>query len=98
MVSPKQLEINFTDKNNKACEKLVEELAEKGFRVDIDLKQEPLQGKIKQAEVEKIPYIIVIGDREEKEKTLAVRKSGKITSMKKDDFLKQIENEVKEKL
>ncbi len=98
-LAPKQIRvINFTDKNNKACEKLVEELAEKGFRVDIDLKQEPLQGKIKQAEVEKIPYIIVIGDREEKEKTLAVRKSGKITSMKKDDFLKQIENEVKEKL
>ena len=58
--------INFTDRNNKSCEKLKKEIEEKGFRVDIDLKSEPISGKIKQAEMEKIPYIVTIGDREEK--------------------------------
>ena len=97
-LAPKQIRVvNFTDKNNKACEKLVQELNELGFRVDIDLKSEPIGGKIKQAEMEKIPYIITLGDREEKKGTLAVRHNGKVLSVKRNDFIKQIEKEVKEK-
>jgi len=89
--------INFTDKNNKACEKLYNELKELGFRVDIDLKSEPISGKIKQAEMEKIPYIIVIGDKEEKSKSLAVRSKGKVTQIKTPVFIKQIQKEIEEK-
>ena len=44
--------INFTDRNNKSCEKLLKELQELGIRADIDLGSEPLPGKIKQAEVQ----------------------------------------------
>jgi len=90
-LAPKQIRIvNFTDRNNKACEQLKNELFDLGFRVDIDLKSEPISGKIKQAEMEKIPYIITIGDKEEKEKTLAVRSKGKVNSIKRDEFIKQI--------
>ncbi|MEK6936200.1 MAG: threonine--tRNA ligase [Nanoarchaeota archaeon] len=89
--------INFADRNNKSCEKLYEELNQLGFRVDIDLKSEPIGGKIKQAEMEKIPYIIVIGDKEEKSDMLAVRSQGKVTQVKKQDFIKQIEKEIKER-
>ena len=46
---------------------------------------------------EKIPYIIVIGDREEKAGTLAVRNKGKVKVIKKDVFVKQIKREVKER-
>ncbi|MFA7707554.1 MAG: threonine--tRNA ligase [Candidatus Pacearchaeota archaeon] len=96
-LAPKQLRvINFTDKNNKACEKLVKELDELGFRADIDLKSEPIGGKIKQAEMEKIPYILVIGDKEEKSDSVAVRHNGKVQTIKRNDFIKQIEREVKE--
>ncbi len=97
-LSPIQVRIiNFTDKNNKACEKLAEELKEKDFRVDIDLKSEPISGKIKQAEMQKIPYIITIGNKEEESGNLAVRHNNQVQSIKKEDFLKQIEKEVKEK-
>lgn len=89
--------INFTDKNNKACQKLHEELKEKGVRVDIDLKSEPLNGKIKQGEMEKIPYLIVIGDKEEKANSLAVRHKGKVQTINKNTFIKQIEKEIAEK-
>ena len=89
--------INFTDKNNKACESLVQELKQLNIRADIDLNQEPLQGKVKQAEMEKIPHIIVIGDREEKAGTLAVRKQGKVQTIKKQDFIKQIKKEIDER-
>jgi threonyl-tRNA synthetase len=94
-LAPKQIRIiNFTDKNNKAVEKLEKELKELGFRVDTDLKQEPIQGKIKEAELSKIHYIIVIGDKEEKSKSLAVRNKGKVKNIKTKDFIKQIQAEV----
>jgi threonyl-tRNA synthetase len=48
--------------------------------------------------MEKIPYILVIGDREEKSNTIAVRKGGKVTTIKKDVFIKQIKKEIDERL
>ena len=89
--------INFTDKNNKACKKLHEDLKKAGFRVDIDLASEPLGGKIKQAEIEKIPYILVIGDKEEKTKNVAVRHQGKVKKQKIKVFIKKLEKEVEDK-
>jgi len=89
--------INFTDRNNKACEKLKKELEEQNIRTDIDLKTEPLQGKIKQAEIEKIPYIIVIGDKEEKSKSVAVRHKGKVRTVKTKGFIEKIGKEIESK-
>jgi len=97
-LAPKQVRvINFTDKNNKACESLVEELKNMKVRVDIDLNQEPIGGKIKQAEIEKVPYIIVIGDKEEASGNVAVRKQGKITQVNKKKFLENIKKEIEDK-
>jgi threonyl-tRNA synthetase len=97
-LSPKQVRvINFADRNNKSCEKLCSELLEHGFRTDLDLTQEPLNGKIKQAEIEKIPYIVVIGDKEEKAGTLAVRYRGKVTAISRDEFIEKLKKEVLEK-
>ncbi len=90
--------INFTDRNNESCKKLFEELKNKNIRSNIDLTSEPLKGKIKQAEIEKIPYIIVIGDKEEKENTVAVRNKGKISSMNKNKFIEKVFNEINEKV
>ena len=88
--------INFTDRNNKSCEKLKNQLYEQGFRVDIDLSSEPLGGKIKQAEMEKIPLIVVIGDKEEKSKSVAVRRNGKVKTIKENSFIKQMKKEIEE--
>ncbi|MEK6914530.1 MAG: threonine--tRNA ligase [Nanoarchaeota archaeon] len=97
-LSPLQVRIiNFTDKNNKSCEDLFQKLKEYNIRVDIDLHQEPIGGKIKQAEIEKIPYIVVIGDKEEKTGNLAVRKEGKISEIKEREFIEKILKEIKEK-
>ena len=99
-LSPIQVRvINFTDRNNKSCEKLVIELKEKGIRVDSDLASVPLAGKIRDAELMKIPYIIVIGDKEEKEKNIAVRKRGEknIYHESTERFIKQITEEIKER-
>ena len=94
-LAPKQVRvINFTNRNDKACKALDIELNKKGIRSDLDLESEPLSGKIKKAEMEKIPLIVVIGDREEKSGDLAVRRNGKITSINKDEFLEMVEKEI----
>ncbi|HJO14899.1 MAG TPA: threonine--tRNA ligase [Candidatus Pacearchaeota archaeon] len=94
-LAPKQVRvINFTNRNDKACKALDIELSKKGIRADLDLGSEPLSGKIKKAEMEKIPLIVVIGDKEEKSGDLAVRRNGKITNINKDEFIEMVEKEV----
>ncbi len=94
-LAPKQVRvINFTNRNDKACKALDIELSKKGIRADLDLGSEPLSGKIKKAEMEKIPLIVVIGDKEEESGDLAVRRNGKITNINKDEFLEMVGKEV----
>jgi len=93
--------VNFTDRNTKACEKIVERLKNEipNIRIDIDFASTPLSGKIRNAELMKIPYIVVIGDKEEKEKSLAVRKRGKkeIEQESIEEFIKSLNAEIKER-
>ena len=58
-----------------------------------------MQGKVKDAEVMKIPYIIVLGDKEEKEKNMAVRARGnkKIQKFSVDEFAKKLKEEIEER-
>ena len=97
-LSPVQVRVlSFTDRNNKAAEKIANYLREYGLRVDTDIRSNTVEYKVREAELQKIPYIIVIGDREEKAKTLAVRKRGvrKIEfGVKLEDFLKNVKNEI----
>ena len=55
--------------------------------------------KVRDAEVQKIPYIIVIGDKEEKAKTLAVRERGRKVrfGVKYEDFVRQVRREIDER-
>ncbi|MEI6732008.1 MAG: threonine--tRNA ligase [archaeon] len=99
-LSPVQARIiNFTDRNNKACEKLLDNMKKDlpGLRVDMDLRNTTVSDKVRDAEMQKIPYIIVMGDKEEENGTLAVRKRGE----KKPEFgvkLKDLVAELKDKI
>ena len=98
-LSPRQVRvISFTDRNSKACEKFVNELRQEfpNIRIDTDLTSETVQSKIRDAEMLKINYIIVIGDKEEDNKTLAVRPRGGKPQfgIKKEDFIKQLDTEL----
>ncbi len=76
-LSPIQVRvINFTDKNSSSSEKLILELKKElsDLRIDSDLRSTTINEKIHDAEIQKIPYIIVIGNKEEESNTLAVRK------------------------
>ncbi len=101
-LSPVQVRIlSFTDRNVKHCEKVVEKMKKDipGLRIDTDFDQKTLQSKVKSAEEMKIPYIIVLGDKEEKEGVLAIRKGGekKIESIKEDKFILKLKEEIEKR-
>jgi len=74
-------------------------LAKEGFRVETDLRDETLQRKIREKEMGKVPYIIIVGKKEEDQKKISVRKSGmkNLGSMTIDEFTDILNKEVKDK-
>ncbi|HTZ41607.1 MAG TPA: threonine--tRNA ligase, partial [Candidatus Omnitrophota bacterium] len=101
-LSPLQVRIlSFTDRNIDYAKKIIEKLGEKipNIRLDADFRQTTVPAKVKEAEIMRIPYIIVVGDREEKEKTVAVREKGNssIKKMKIDEFTEKLEKEIRKR-
>ena len=90
--------ISFTDRNAKAAEKIVKELKREipNLRVDLDAESSTVSDKVRNAELQKIPYIIVIGDKEEENKTLAVRARGEKPKfgIKIDSFVKELKEKI----
>jgi threonyl-tRNA synthetase len=73
-----------------AVHELRDRLAAAGFRVEVDERDETVGKRIRNAEVEKIPYTIVFGDRESEE-SLAVRERGGAQSSRSlDDFVAEL--------
>lgn len=92
--------INFSESNEKSVEEFTKELKKKGIRAESDLSSKTVNYKIRDAEMQKVPYIIVIGDKEEANNTIAVRKKGdkKPTyGVKKEDFIEDLTEEIKER-
>lgn len=101
-LSPIQVRvISFTDRNIKSAEKLVEKLRDEipNVRIDSDLDSTTVNEKVRNAEMQKIPYIIVVGDKEEKSNTLAVRERGKKPKfgIKFDSFVKELKDKIEKR-
>ncbi|MEM3730762.1 MAG: threonine--tRNA ligase [Candidatus Bathyarchaeia archaeon] len=99
-LSPTQVRIIPTsDKYLENAEKLAEIFESHCIRVDIDDRTLTLQKRVREAEMEWIPYIIVVGQREAESGVLAVRdrKMGEIRKMKVEELLNEIENAVRGK-
>jgi threonyl-tRNA synthetase len=69
------------------------------LRVEIDDRQERLNAKIRDAELQKIPYTVVIGDKEVQEGKLSVRskKEGNLGSMSLEDFIHHLKERIRNK-
>lgn len=73
-LSPTQaVVIPITERHNKYSQKVGEELKLKGIRVEVDERAETMQAKIRDAQLQKVPYMLVVGDREMENNTVAVR-------------------------
>ncbi|MBU2576012.1 threonine--tRNA ligase [Patescibacteria group bacterium] len=82
-----------TEKHLKYCEKLADEFREKGVRIWIDDSDETVSKKIRTSEKQKIPYILVVGDKEMNGDKLAVREqgSGNTKEMKIEELIGKLQ-------
>lgn len=97
---PEQVRIlNITDRANHFCEEVQKNLQENGVRCHFDSRNEKLSYKIREAQLERVPYMIVVGDKEAETKTLSIRlKSGQtINGESVDNFIKIVRDEIKQR-
>jgi len=87
----------ITDRAHDAALELRRFLVQAGVRVEADLRNEKLQLKIREAQLRKIPYMVVLGDREVNEGSLAVRtRSGEtLPPMTREEFLRRVMDEIR---
>jgi threonyl-tRNA synthetase len=88
--------LNITDRQNDYAEKVAKLLSAKGFRVEVDLRNEKIGFKIREHTLQKVPYLLVVGDREVEQQALAVRdRKGKdLGTFSLEDFVAKLSEEV----
>ncbi len=89
----------ITDRNNEYTDSLIEKLRAVGVRCDADKRQEKTGFKIREAQLSKAPYMLVIGDKEQEDGTVAVRRRDQTATevMPADDFIAMLVEEIKTK-
>ncbi len=100
-LAPEQVRVlNITDDQADYADRVFATLRAAGVRVEKDLRNEKLTYKIREAQMMKIPYMIIIGDREKEEGTVTVRRrDGKnLPPMKPEDFVAMVRRECEEKM
>jgi len=96
-LAPTQVRVlPLTEKHHAYALEMKDFLQLKNIRVEVDLRNEKIGYKIREAQVEKIPYMLVVGDKEAADKTVAVRsrKDGDMGSLTLDEFIGKIKEEV----
>jgi threonyl-tRNA synthetase len=100
-LSPVQAVVmNITDRQAKYAENSVKALREAGFRVESDLRNEKIGFKIREHTLMRVPYLLVVGDREMEQGSLAVRtrKGEDLGSMPLQEFIAKVAAEVAERV
>jgi threonyl-tRNA synthetase len=86
----------IADRHNDNAKKIYDDLLESGIRVEMDNRREKIGLKIREAEIQKVPYMLIVGDKEAASNMVSVRARGKgdIGSMKLDEFTSLIKEEI----
>jgi threonyl-tRNA synthetase len=95
-LAPEQFAVlSISDKYNEYAEKITRQLTEMEFRGYTDLRNEKIGKKIRDNELKKIPYMLIVGEKEMETNTVAVRKHGKgdMGTFNPDDLLKLFKKE-----
>jgi threonyl-tRNA synthetase len=88
--------LNITDRQSDYCGEVAKSLQDKGFRADLDLRNEKIGFKIREHTLQRTPYLLVVGDREMENGSVAVRTRGgeDLGSMPLDALIGRLESEV----
>ena len=100
-LAPEQVRIMpMTDRNADYATEIRAELEKNGFRVEVDYRSEKIGKKIREAQLEKVPYMLVLGDKEQEAGSVAVRnrRDGNTTVMPLAEFVDKLQYEVANKL
>ncbi|HEX2924760.1 MAG TPA: threonine--tRNA ligase [Ruminiclostridium sp.] len=87
----------LVDKHHDFAQKVAQMLRDKGVKVEVDTRNEKIGYKIREAQMEKIPYMLVIGDKEMENNAVAVRsrKDGDLGAMAAEQFVEKIVEEIR---
>lgn len=97
-LAPVQVKVlPISDSQKEYANKVACELEAKGLRVELDDRQEKIGYKIREAQLQKVPYMLILGEKEVEAGAVGVRarKEGDIGAMPIDEFISKIEDEVK---
>ena len=100
-LSPVQVKVlTITDRTKKYAESVCDMLKERGIRAELDARNEKIGYKIREAKLEKIPYVLVVGDKEAEDGTVNVNKRGveEKTTVRAEDFAELVVREDAEKV
>ena len=100
-LSPVQVKVlPVTDRAAEYADQVAAQLTENGFRVEVDHRNEKIGKKIREAQLEKTPYMLVVGDRDMENGTVSPRHraAGDLGAMSLADFQAKLRREVDEKL
>ncbi|HJA36284.1 MAG TPA: threonine--tRNA ligase, partial [Firmicutes bacterium] len=96
-LAPVQVKVlPITDRTHAYAQEVMDRLQAEGLRCELDGRSEKIGYKIREAQLEKVPYMLVLGDKEQEAGQVAVRnrKDGKTEVMGLDEFLAKIREEV----
>ena len=99
-LAPVQVKImTIVDRADDAAEKLRDRLEELGIRTEIDLRNEKIGFKIREAQMMKVPYMLILGDKEAENGVVAVRsrKEGDLGTMTPEELIKKLLEEIRSK-
>ncbi|MDA8234402.1 MAG: threonine--tRNA ligase [Clostridia bacterium] len=99
-LAPVQVRVlTVTDRSKEYAQEVVKKLEQAGVRVELDGRNEKIGYKIREAQVQKVPYMLVIGDKEAETGTLALRKRGEGDkgALAVDEFIRQLLEEIRDK-
>ncbi|HDL75071.1 MAG TPA: threonine--tRNA ligase [bacterium] len=99
-LSPTQVwVIPISSKHKKYAQEIIKKLKESNYRCELKDENDTISKKIREGEMKKIPYLLIVGDREIKDKTISVRKrkKGNIGTMKLDKFIEKVKIEIEKK-
>ena len=99
-LAPVQVKIlPITDKHHKYANSLAEEMRKEGIRVEVDERSEKTGYKIREAQLSKVPYMLIVGDKEVEENKVSIRdrKEGDLGAVDSKEFIEKLKKEIEER-